>query len=1102
MAKFVRSALLSLVVVALSFGVLAQTAAPAQPPAFEIHGVVKSGNTLLPGVTVSATQTLTGKKVFTSTDLDGSYRLLLPMKGRWVVRADMSAFAAQTHEVMIEPATPTGKADFALILLSRVPKSDQSSTAALQQMAATLANGTGTQQLSVNSDESTLSAFGDDSGNGGNGNTPLEGMPSLASSADATNESVAVTGQQGSTQDFGLNSMEDMRDRIQQMRANGRLMSGEGPGGGGPMGGGPMMMIGGGGPRALGKFNINRPHGAVYYTAGNSALNAAPYSLSGADNPKPGYGSNTFGGMIGGPLNIPHVYNGGMKTMFFGGYTGTRSSTPYDVFSHVPTLAERNGDFSQTVYTSGPNAGDPVQLYDPSNGSLLGSQLNPAMFSPAAQALLKYIPLPNQPGQQNYRFSSSSSSNNDRLFTHFVHNFGQPMMPGMFGRGGGRGGRNRNNINLGFNYSNSNSDLLRPFASASGTSHSRGFNLNGGWAYGRGRKFNMLRVTWNRNEADVANLYAGVNNIAGSLGINGASQNPSDWGLPGLSFSNFQGLSDIAPQHRIDQVLQFSDFAVFPIGKHNIHFGGDFRKMSTSLHNNSNPRGTFTFTGFATAARNGGVAVPGTGYDFADFLLGYAQQTTIQYSPYTYQFNSDGWDLFVMDDWRVRGNLTLQLGLRYEYIAPYTESDNRLVNLDVSPGFTAASAVQPGQTGPYYGAYPKSLVNPDRDNFAPRVGFAWKPFSKTVVRGGYGINYNLGQYRSIVQNLAFQPPFSFTETNAAASPTSLTFANGFPAPSPAVLTNNYGIDPNYHIAYVQMWDLDIQRELPGDLLLNLDYTGSKGTALDMVRAPNREPNGQLRIAGVQPFLWETSQGSSIMHAGSVSLRRRMHNGLSVGGTYKFSKSIDNASSIGGGATVVAQNDLNLAAERGLSSFDQRHNLTGYFNYELPFGTGKKWFSNASSFPSRVFGDWTLNGSFTLASGFPFTPRVIGDFATVANGTNGSLRADYNGQPISISNPTVQQWFNTAAFSVPAPGTYGTAGRNSIEGPGTVLLDMGITKEFPLRDMMNLEISANATNVLNHPNYAGINTTVNSPTFGQVISVGGMRQISMSARYRF
>ncbi len=426
----------------------------------------------------------------------------------------------------------------------------------------------------------------------------------------------------------------------------------------------------------------------------------------------------------------------------------------------------------------------------------------------------------------------------------------------------------------------------------------------------------------------------------------------------------------------------------------------------------------------------------------------------------------------------------------------------------MNPTITAAAPVFPGSTGPFTGGFPITVVEPDRNNFAPRVGFAWRPMKKTVVRGGYGINYNTGQYGSIVQNLAFQPPFAFTETNVSSASQILTLENGFPAPTAAV-TNNFAVDKNYKLGYVQIWNLNIQREITPSLLLNLGYNGAKGTDLDMERAPNRLPNGQLRIAGVQPFILETSQGDSILHAATVQLRKRMRHGMAAQGTYVFSKSIDNASSIGGiGTPIVAQNDLDLAAERGLSSFDQRHKFTGNFTYELPFGTGKKWLNNNGGWLENVFGDWLWSGNVTLASGLPFTPRVLGSPLDIAQGLNGTLRANIVGDPYSGTCPngfpvgTVECWFNTSAFVIPSVGTFGDARRNSIIGPGQFTFGMSVSKTLLAKDTRALELRISANNVFNHPEYTNIGTIVGTPTYGQVIAAGPMRTVNLSARYRF
>ena len=358
------------------------------------------------------------------------------------------------------------------------------------------------------------------------------------------------------------------------------------------------------------------------------------------------------------------------------------------------------------------------------------------------------------------------------------------------------------------------------------------------------------------------------------------------------------------------------------------------------------------FTGALTSQFVNGTAVPGTGYDFADFLLGLAQQTSVQYGYDRYYFRGNSWDLYVQDEWRARGNLTFNIGLRYEYVSPFSESNNRIVNLDTNSTFTAVAPVLPGQVGPVSGmVYPITLVNPDRNNFAPRVGVAWKAAKNTVVRAGYGINYNTAAYQNIVQNMAFQPPFSNTSTNLASPSNILTLQNGFPTTT--AVTNNYGIDPNYGLGYVQIWNLDIQQEITRTLIVNLDYTGTKGTRLDVLTAPNSTANGVL-VPGVQPYYYEASEGDSTANAGSVRVRKRLSQGVSLGGTFTWSKSLDNASTIGAGSsivsangkitgvTVVAQNAFDLSAERGLSSFNQEFRFTGDYLWELPFGKGRKW----------------------------------------------------------------------------------------------------------------------------------------------------------------
>lgn len=226
----------------------------------------------------------------------------------------------------------------------------------------------------------------------------------------------------------------------------------------------------------------------------------------------------------------------------------------------------------------------------------------------------------------------------------------------------------------------------------------------------------------------------------------------------------------------------------------------------------------------------------------------------------------------------------------------------------------------------------------------------------------------------------------------------------------------------------------------------------------------------------------------------------MQKGMSVGGSYTFSKSIDNASSIGGGGSVVAQDDQNLAAERGLSSFDQRHRFNADYTIELPFGINKRFLSNGGV-AGKMFGDWTISGSINANSGNYFTARVLGNFGDIASGTSGTLRANVTGQPIG-GPETILQFFNTSAFAAPLAGQFGNAGRNAIQGPGSVNLDLGINKNIPIKDSRAVTFRVQISNFLNHANYSGIDTAVNSPSFGRVTSIGSMRRISFNTQFRF
>jgi hypothetical protein len=1156
----------------------AQTDAPPQPPSPSvtattpaggtIKGTVKAGAVPLPGVAVTATNTLTGKKYATTTDVTGAFAMAIPRNGRYVVKTELAAFASETKEVLINAAGENGGkpeqvADFTMKLASRVEQQQEQQQRQQGAAATALAGamGRGMQSLSVTGGAGDLA---DASASSGNTGAQMPTLASLGGDAAAT-DSVTVSGQMGQTNGLANFNEDEIRQRIEDAMARakqqggasgdianavagmlgGMMVVGGGPGGGGGFGGpgggpggGVFIMRGGGGGgggfRGGRGFDPTQPHGAIFYQGGNGALDATSFSLTGAPVVKPSYSSNRFGVSFAGSPFIPGLLKASTKQFVFLNVTGQRNTTPQNLYGTVPTAAEQSGDFSQL--------GQPI--YDPATGHQF--QCNGVLnvicanrISSQALSLLKFYPTPNIPatGEQGYNYQTitTAGQNSVSATARYVRNFGQNTGFGGFGGGGGRRQQQSNgpktlrqNINFGGSYSHSASDNRNIFLPLGGSTGSDGYNISAGYTIGYGRLTNNATVNWNRSHATTLNYFTnGAVNPAADAGVlvgnEAIASDPFYYGVPSLTFTGLTGLNQTRPSDAIGQTISFSDFVSWSHKRHNFRFGGDIRRVHAdsltapgNLQSGASPLGAFTFSGYATRQPGAG---PGpqlaSGYGFADFLLGLPQQAAVQAGLEKSYLRANVWDLFANDDWRILPNLTLNYGLRYEYFSPYVEKNDRLVNLDHNADFTQVAPVQPGQKGPYSGnTFPRSLVNPDRTMLSPRFGFAYRPkgklFKETVIRGGYGINYNTQQFGTFARQLAFQPPFAVTQTNlvttpnlsgtAGCTPTNMTLANAFNCSSAAV-QNNYSVNLNYRLGHVQVWNLDIQRTLPMGIVLNVGYNGAKGGDLDIVRAPNRTATG-TQIQNVQPFNYEDSLGFSRFNALSINARKRMQKGVSLQATYQYGHSIDNASSIGGSTVVPAQNDRDLNAEEGNSAFDIRHKLTGNWVLELPFGPNRAYLSKGG-FWSKALDGFSLSGDFTFATGTYYTPHFLATVAETATGTNGSLRPDRDfSQPIQGAG-TILNWFNKAAFFDRAPLTgFGTASRGSIEGPGTVAVDGSLAKTVSLGETRSFEARVTVNNVFNTVQYSGIDTTVNSRTYGQVTSTAPMRRITFMARYRF
>jgi hypothetical protein len=550
-------------------------------------------------------------------------------------------------------------------------------------------------------------------------------------------------------------------------------------------------------------------------------------------------------------------------------------------------------------------------------------------------------------------------------------------------------------------------------------------------------------------------------------------------------------------------------------GAHNIMFGSDFRRQEFDYLSQQNPRGIFTFTGDATGG------TPGS--DFADFLLGIPDTSSIALGNADKYFRQSVYDAFINDDWRINPELTLNAGVRWEYGAPITELYGRLVNLDVAPGFAAvAPVVANDPDGALTGArYPTSLVRPDKRGFEPRVGIAWRPISGSsmVVRAGYGIYYDTSVYQTIAVQMAQQPPLSKTLSvqNSAADP--LTLANGFIA-SPSIISNTFAIDPNFHAGYAQNWQLSVQRDLPGSLQMTATYLGIKGTRGPQEFLPNTFPIGAVSPCPACPtgFDYMTSNGNSTREAGQIQLRRRLHNGLTGILQYAFSKSIDDDAALGGqgasaigqnsptaaspgtsgtsgtsassgtGPLSVAQNWLDLSAERGLSTFDQRHLLSVQMQYTTGIGTGGG--TLLSDWKGALFKEWTFATTVTAGSGLPETPVYLAPVQ--GTGVTGTIRPEYIGGS-SLSS---------ASYIAPLRAQWGSAGRDTITGPAQLTLNASMGRIFRVSDRFNLDLRIDSTNALNHVTYTAWDTIWNSTQFGLPAAANTMRSLQTTLRLRF
>jgi hypothetical protein len=821
------------------------------------------------------------------------------------------------------------------------------------------------------------------------------------------------------------------------------------------------------------KSGTNRFHGTAYEFVRNDFFDARNYF----DPPRavrkatlghelPPYRQNQFGGVFGAPAMIPRVYNGKDRTFIFFSYEGLRVSQQQTATALIPTLAQRQG-----VLT-----GISGSVHDPLSGQPFpGNIIPPERINPVSRQLLPYYPEPNSSDPtRNYISSSPSYTDSNYVGMRVDHRFS--VTDNVMGR-----------------YQQQIKDL-QPFVlnpNFALFAHNNSYNsmVSETHVFGPGL-INEIKLSYNKNTFGQLTGHSYKDNIVEKLAILGLNQNPRDFGVPGISISGYQGLGDSTTYEVPHQIYQVLDDVSWMRGRHALKFGADIQRQYYNFVETLTPNGSFSFNGQFS------------GNALADFLLGYPASVSRSISQFSPRYRRDWLHFFWQDDWRVSGRLTVNLGLRYEADKRPISLNDTIASFDPGTG----QMVLPGQNG-----YPRSLKEGGLLDFGPRIGFAYRLTNdnKTVLRGGYGIFYQQMPTNEDV-DLAINPPF-ITQNSVVSSISTPTidFQDPFnvrngASTSPVLV---FGATRQFSDPYIQQWSLDVQRSLPGEILVEAAYLGNKGTRLPMLNWINQATPGPGAVQARRPYpnfgtiYWIGPFAASSYHGLQLKAEKRFSHGLAFLVSYAFSKAVDDSSTavIGtGDGNANIQNAHNLRAEKALSLFDTRNQFSFNWVYELPFGAGRP--VALRGVPNVILGGWEIDGITLLHSGQPLTVALGTTNANVGDGTE---RPDQLRNPnLPASQQTVNRFFDTSAFAKAAPFTFGNAGRDTVIGPGYADVDFSAVKSFRFTEERRLQFRGEFFNALNHPNFFKPVATFTSPAFGSLTAAAFSRQIQFALKLVF
>jgi hypothetical protein len=814
-----------------------------------------------------------------------------------------------------------------------------------------------------------------------------------------------------------------------------------------------------------------------------------------------------LGGTLGGPIRRD-------RTFFFASWETTDEERGVDYRQTVPTSAQRAGDFAGFRN----NQGRAIVIYDPAttrrnpNGAgfirdpFPNNRIPADRLHPLAVDLLSMLPQPTLPDLTgNYVVTRDAKRMRHQIDTRVDHGFST-------------------NSKLYVRYSLTNRDDRVPgpydapligttqFQQAIKDQFAHSVAIGQTQVLGRSR-VNELRLGYNRIRDD---LFPWVTDTTpAGFGFKGIPQNPGVTGLPRISIGGFSNIGEAAflPNFKISEVFQAGDTFSFLRGRHAFRMGANYRFIRSFFNISSNARGTFNFSGGFTQNPQ---ARAGSGSGLADFLLGIPAAANLS----TSLAGDIRWHYiagYVQDDWRVNPRLTLNLGVRYELFTHPYERNGRQGNLlldqlkliyahnDVPPSIPAAFTT----TIPD-GVASATLMRLDTNNLAPRLGLAYKLRDRTVLRAGAGIFYGDHPTIGASGRLPANPPFNVNVGYSTDSITPIvTLDSGFPGDaleprfSPFLAFNAWAPDAPQAEAY--HWNTNVQHEFPW-LVVEIGYTGSRGTNLSVSYNPNAPLPGPGSVASRRPFPQfgnissQKYDGNSDYHAGHVRVERRLRSGVSVIGHYTYGKSIDvgGANFISG--DLVYRDPRNIELDRGLSSFDVRHNMVLSYIWDIPVGRGRR-LNPGNAWLEAIVGGWQFNGITTARTGTPFTPSLSFNPAQ-----SGHARPDRVGDGnLPRGERSADRWFDPAAFAAPVPFDYGTAGRNILIGPGAFNTNFGLFKRFRFNGARpnEIQIRIEAFNIFNEPHYRQPSATVDLLEAGRITGiVGTMREMQLGVKVLF